>query len=283
MSRASRAGSCDQISSVTCGITGCSSASSRSSAASAVAAGLVVLVQPRLDRLRVPVAEVVEREVVERVRRRGEVEPAPGVLDVGSRRHRCGEDPALLEVARARLRRDTPRRSGGSAARRSRACSRACDPPRSSRTRSGRPASTSSSAARSGSRRRRTRRSASSGSIPVPRLFDIRRPSGALIVEWMFTVWNGISPMSSSPAMIIRASQRKMIPRSVELTSFGYQRGARRSSGQPRVANGQSCEENHVSRTSSSWRSSVDPHRAMLPARTPRPSRGHPAVPDGDR
>ena len=69
--RASRAGSCDQISSVTCGITGCSSASSRSSAASAVASRvLVAVVEPRLDRLRVPVAEVVEREVVEHRRRR---------------------------------------------------------------------------------------------------------------------------------------------------------------------------------------------------------------------
>ena len=37
ISRVSRAGSCDQISSVTCGITGCSSLSRRSSAASAVA------------------------------------------------------------------------------------------------------------------------------------------------------------------------------------------------------------------------------------------------------
>ena len=81
----------------------------------------------------------------------------------------------------------------------------------------------------------------------------MRRPSGALIVEWMFTVWNGISPISSRPAMSIRASQRKMIPRSVELTSFGYQaRSSGVSSGQPSVANGQSCEENHVSSTSSS-------------------------------
>ena len=63
--------------------------------------------------------------------------------------------------------------------------------------------------------------------------------------------------------MIIRASQRKMIPRSVELASFGYQtRSSGVSSGQPSVANGQSCEENHVSRTSSSCVSSLEPHSA---------------------
>src|SRR5947208_15669114 len=77
----------------------------------------------------------------------------------------------------------------------------------------------------------------------------------------MLTVWNGMSPISSSPAMIIRASQRKMIPRSVELTSFGYHaRSSGVSSGQPSVANGHNADENQVSSTSSSWPSSVDPH-----------------------
>src|SRR5215207_2742423 len=101
----------------------------------------------------------------------------------------------------------------------------------------------------------------SSGSIPVPRLFDIRRPSGALIVEWMLIEWNGISPINSIPAITILASQRKMIPRSVELTSFGYQvssSGVR--SGQPSVANGQSADENQVSSTSSSCARSFEPH-----------------------
>ena len=54
--------------------------------------------------------------------------------------------------------------------------------------------------------------------MPVPRLFDIRRPSVASTVEWMITSSNGTSPMSSIPAMIIRATQRKMISRAVELT-----------------------------------------------------------------
>ena len=57
-----------------------------------------------------------------------------------------------------------------------------------------------------------------------------------------------------------------MIPRSVELTSFGYQAWSSGvSSGQPRVANGQSADENHVSRTSSSRRSSIEPHSAQAP------------------
>ncbi len=57
--------------------------------------------------------------------------------------------------------------------------------------------------------------------MPVPSDFDMRLPSGARIVEWMITSLNGMSPMSSSPAMTIRASQRKMISRAVELTSPG--------------------------------------------------------------
>jgi hypothetical protein len=54
-----------------------------------------------------------------------------------------------------------------------------------------------------------------------PRLFDIRRPSGARIVDVMITSWNGRSPMSSSPDQIIRFSQRRMISRAVTLTSPG--------------------------------------------------------------
>ena len=49
--------------------------------------------------------------------------------------------------------------------------------------------------------------------MPVPRLFDIRRPSGARIVEWMITSVNGMSPISSSPAKIMRGTQRKMMSR----------------------------------------------------------------------
>ncbi len=61
----------------------------------------------------------------------------------------------------------------------------------------------------------------SSGSMPVPRLFDIRRPSAARIVEWTITSWKGMSPITSSPVQIILFSQRRMISRAVELTSPG--------------------------------------------------------------
>ena len=55
----------------------------------------------------------------------------------------------------------------------------------------------------------------SSGSMPVPSDFDIRRPSGARTVEWMTTSVNGTSPSSSIPEKIIRFSQRRMISRAV--------------------------------------------------------------------
>ena len=63
---------------------------------------LVTVVEPRLDRLGVPVAEVVEGEVVERGRRLREVEPRPGVLELGTCLVEPREDPALLEALRRR-------------------------------------------------------------------------------------------------------------------------------------------------------------------------------------
>ena len=61
----------------------------------------------------------------------------------------------------------------------------------------------------------------------------------------------------------MRATQRKMMSRAVVSTLPGYQRSSSGvSSGQPSVANGQSADENHVSSTSSSCRSSVEPHSA---------------------
>ncbi len=59
------------------------------------------------------------------------------------------------------------------------------------------------------------------GSMPVPRLFDMRRPSSASTVEWMITSVNGISPSASRPVQIMRFSQRRMISRAVELTFPG--------------------------------------------------------------
>ena len=164
-----------QISSVTCGITGCRSLSSRSRAATAVGARRRRLVEPRLDRLEVPVAEVVEGQAVEAVdawaKSNSPRSPRPRAASARAR-----EDPPLLERLR-RARRSRCRPAPRISARRSRACSRASAPPRSRPRRSARPATTPSSSARSASRRRRTRRSASSGFMPVPRLFDIRRRS----------------------------------------------------------------------------------------------------------
>ena len=64
----------------------------------------VVLVEPRLRRLRVPVAEVVEGEAVELLHGRGEVEPRPGPLDLRAGRVEPRQDPALLERPRPRVR-----------------------------------------------------------------------------------------------------------------------------------------------------------------------------------
>ena len=61
----------------------------------------------------------------------------------------------------------------------------------------------------------------SDGSIPVPSDFDIRRPSGAWITEWMFTSVNGTCSVSSLPNITMRATQRKMMSRAVEFTSVG--------------------------------------------------------------
>ena len=67
---------------------------------------LVALAQPRLDRLGVPVAEVVEGEAVERLDRVREVERRPRLLELGARRVEPRQDPALLDLARPRLRLD---------------------------------------------------------------------------------------------------------------------------------------------------------------------------------
>jgi hypothetical protein len=57
--------------------------------------------------------------------------------------------------------------------------------------------------------------------MPVPRLFDIRRPSTASTVDVMITSVNGTSPSRKRPEKIIRFSQRRMISRAVTLTSPG--------------------------------------------------------------
>ena len=126
--------------------------------------------------------------MVERVGRRRRSRTAPTPSSTSAR----------AASMRARIQRSS--RSRGSSAgvdalrvledqprRRSRACSRACAPPRSRRTRSARPASTRSSAGRSASRRRRTRRSTRSGRCPCRGSSTSAARRRASTVEWMIT------------------------------------------------------------------------------------------------
>ena len=55
----------------------------------------------------------------------------------------------------------------------------------------------------------------SSGSMPVPRLLLIRRPSGAWMTGLITTSENGMSPMNSMPIITMRATHRKMMSRPV--------------------------------------------------------------------
>ena len=57
--------------------------------------------------------------------------------------------------------------------------------------------------------------------MPVPSDFDIRRPSGAWMIELIGTSVNGSSPVNSMPIITIRATQRKMMSRPVTSTSVG--------------------------------------------------------------
>ncbi len=57
--------------------------------------------------------------------------------------------------------------------------------------------------------------------MPVPSDLDMRRPSGAWMIEVMWTSENGSTPVNSSPIMIIRATHRKMMSRPVTSASVG--------------------------------------------------------------
>src|SRR4051794_29603502 len=76
---------------------------------------------------------------------------------------------------------------------------------------------------------------------------------------------NGTTPRNSLLIIIIRAHQRLMISRAVELTWVGWNvRRSSVSSGQPSVANGHSADENQVSSTSGSRSSSLPPQDGQL-------------------
>ena len=223
ISRVRVAGRFDQISSVTCGMHRVQQRQQPLERRGRRRARVgVAVVEARLDRLEVPVAEVVEGEVVELVRRRARSRTRRG----SSSTARCVCD------SRARIQRSSSDdgRSAGS-----RALAALQDQPRrvpelvrelrallDRRVREAhvlRERVLQQPVARR--RRCRSARSISSGSMPVPSDFDMRRPSGASTVEWMITSRNGISPSSSSPQKIIRFSQRRMISRAVVCRSPG--------------------------------------------------------------
>ena len=99
--------------------------------------------------------------------------------------------------------------------------------------------------------------------MPVPRLFDMRRPSAASTVEWMITSVNGTSPTQLEPR-----PDHPVLPEADDLARgrvdvagvVAASSGV--CSGQPSVAYGHSAEENQVSSTSGSRSSSVEPHSA---------------------
>ena len=61
----------------------------------------------------------------------------------------------------------------------------------------------------------------SRGSRMFPRDFDIFSPSASSTSPWMYTSSNGTSSMNSTPIMIIRATQKKMMSKPVTRTLVG--------------------------------------------------------------
>ena len=61
----------------------------------------------------------------------------------------------------------------------------------------------------------------SMGSGELPRLFDILRPSLSRTIPVKYTFLNGNLPMYSSPAIIIRATQKKMMSGAVTRSLVG--------------------------------------------------------------
>ena len=60
-----------------------------------------------------------------------------------------------------------------------------------------------------------------SGSTTLPFVFDIFLPSGSRMSPDSEIVWNGGFPVSSSPSITIRATQKKMISQPVSRTDVG--------------------------------------------------------------
>mmetsp|Transcript_6434 Transcript_6434/g.15752 ORF Transcript_6434/g.15752 Transcript_6434/m.15752 type:complete len:205 (+) Transcript_6434:177-791(+) len=103
---------------------------------------------------------------------------------------------------------------------------------------------------------------ASRGSTTLPLVLDIFWPSASRTRPCMYTVLKGAWPVSSMPIIIMRATQKKRMSCPVSSRVVGchpaFMSGALKS-GQPRGENGKRPDENHVSSTSSSWKSSTAP------------------------
>ena len=161
-------------------------------------AALSVLVEARLDQLEVPVAQLRPERVVELERG---VREAEAVVRARSRsrsaapaaRRSSGPRPSLAAAGSGSTS-DTRSRISREAFQSLLARSRPCLT-RSSLKRTSCVEDIASRPKRSASAPCSSIRS--SGSMPVPSDFDIRRPSGAWITEWMFTSVNGISPVNS--------------------------------------------------------------------------------------
>ena len=149
---------------------------------------LVAVVEPRLDDLQVPVAELGPEEAVELERGVGEVVAVEVGADLGDGALEPGRGSSGPPASRAA--------AAGFAPVASAALSRISREAFHSLFARSRPCSTLASLKRTSwlediaSRPKRSASApclsiSSSGSMPVPRLFDIRRPSGAWITEWM--------------------------------------------------------------------------------------------------
>ena len=57
--------------------------------------------------------------------------------------------------------------------------------------------------------------------MPLPSDLLILRPFSSRTSAWMKMSWNGTSSMNSSPIMIIRDTQKKMMSKPVTMTEVG--------------------------------------------------------------
>ena len=97
------------------------------------------------------------------------------------------------------------------------------------------------------------------GSSTLPFDLDILSPLSSRIRPVIYMSLKGILPVNFLVIIIMRATQKKMMSNPVTNTELGTKVSSSGVCfGQPMVANGHSADENHVSRTSLSWRKATD-------------------------